>query len=798
MARLYGEEALQYARQNPQYAQAYIQGVSGSLPQAASQVGQDTSYFGDSFVGKVASGMTAPFRGLFDVNADVRKSLKETGGRLLKNISSEEKNKLDQYRQQGVLDTKGNINYDALRQDGRVNMDEVANIRRLQKSLQLFGGTAIEDQGGAGLQTEEERSRYWENPLLGGGKQAAGIAAYAVPGGGSFGGGLKGALTSGAIGGGLGGFSASKSTGLDQKLLTDTLMGAGTGAAMSGGIQQATTKGSALRQLLGGRLGRGAEQVDEVTKALGTTQDLVSEANTVQRPAMFRGQSVPNEADPVQTLKGLGILDDTGNVVTDDITSAVTGQAQANQYNQALAKMSAIKDPNQQQEAGRALLAVLPEQGTDTSADVIRTTLKSIYNIDDAGQYAFMPQAIDPELSYYQNPKTIVEKAPPKLSDEFLDVGNIEGITSQKKGLQRVGERLKEQADVQEAGLYTRNFGGKSGGGRPTTKEGGMKLIDDMREIGLLKTGKETPAEVLEKSKMIYEQQGGIIGDVADDLSDQGATVNLEKVRNNLMASRDKAVLPSTVKSYDNVLAELDSAASTFKLDPKTGEIVSGEVPLNSVYRLKQEAGRKGWEFGGKDTDVWKSLYKDLNQTMDDSLADQGFTQFRQLNKNLSIAKHAGDYAQRRLNATSAAKPISAFDVMTGAGVGFASGSPLAGLGAFAAKKALTSGPVERGIIGAMRGTGNILMGMPNVGVPMAPQIGSTVGAATQAATPAATRMLPVMAGTGAAGGFQYDESFNPYEYGFSEDIDPALAQMLYQIYMQNNYGNTEGMYNPY
>jgi hypothetical protein len=113
---------------------------------------------------------------------------------------------------------------------------------------------------GIGL-TEQERTTAYQDPILHGLKTGAGIGAFAVPGGGAFGGGLKGALASGAISGGLGGFGAAGGAEWGEAL-KGAGIGAGVGAATGAALYGA---GELLKKVTG----KGPKKVSESQTARG-------------------------------------------------------------------------------------------------------------------------------------------------------------------------------------------------------------------------------------------------------------------------------------------------------------------------------------------------------------------------------------------------------------------------------------------------------------------------------------------------------------------------------------------------
>lgn len=110
-------------------------------------------------------------------------------------------------------------------------------FRGLAEQVMSVGGFLVDptkpiENRNLALLTDEEEQIFRENPLLAGTQYGAGIGAFAVPGGGAFGGGLKGAIASGAASGTLGGFGGANR---EEDIARSTAMGGGLGALFGAG-----------------------------------------------------------------------------------------------------------------------------------------------------------------------------------------------------------------------------------------------------------------------------------------------------------------------------------------------------------------------------------------------------------------------------------------------------------------------------------------------------------------------------------------------------------------------------------
>lgn len=323
---LSGEEAIRYAIANPgKYSK-----LGGQTPSVLEQVkDQEKSFFQGGLLGDIASGITSPFRGLIQTGADVISGIggiAKTGLEMMGDEDRQARNLGTALYESGKLDKDEykKIVLNQMDPDLRKRIWDRANELNLGDRISVSmntGGknvndvlaesTAVEKAAPNITVTQAEKDRYWENPLLGGAKQAAGIASFAIPGGGAFGGGIKGAAASGLRSGALSGFGASKSQDVGD-LIKDTIGGAATGAATSAALSG-----------IGKVLGKGKKLLskpkydDSVLKA---SLDAPVGSGFDESGNLIKRGDLP---DGGQRLRELGVLDRQGNVVSEEAKKAV-------------------------------------------------------------------------------------------------------------------------------------------------------------------------------------------------------------------------------------------------------------------------------------------------------------------------------------------------------------------------------------------------------------------------------------------------------------------------------------------
>lgn len=154
---------------------------------------------------------------------------------------------------------------------------------------------------------QEELQQFQENPLLDTAQNVAGVASFAVPGGGFVGGGIRGAIAAGALSGALGGFSQAEEDNLLQGTIEGGLFGGATGGALG-------LAGKGLSRLagLGDEAAAGAtqaaNQLDELAPGLpmqgnriGAFQGDAADAAAAFGKAMQRAEQVGlSDLNPLQ------------------------------------------------------------------------------------------------------------------------------------------------------------------------------------------------------------------------------------------------------------------------------------------------------------------------------------------------------------------------------------------------------------------------------------------------------------------------------------------------------------------
>ena len=218
-------ELNQYMRDNPH---ARAMGAQQAQPRQAQEPQR-------GFLEDILMGVTSPLRGMIGAGVGAGKTIMDIAG------------------------GQGDIT------------ERLANAPAIEQNIQDYGVTM----------TPEERSTYARNPLLGGLKQAAGFASYAIPGAGAGAGIGKQALNA-ALAGGVGGFGASR----EGKELEDTLSGAAFGGVLGGGL---------------GLVGKGLSKIGSKTNI---DNALIGEVSSLEQKGIInQGKSMgikfnPKAADP--------------------------------------------------------------------------------------------------------------------------------------------------------------------------------------------------------------------------------------------------------------------------------------------------------------------------------------------------------------------------------------------------------------------------------------------------------------------------------------------------------------------
>ena len=266
--------------------------------------------------------------------------------------------------------------------------------------------------------------------------------------------------------------------------------------------------------------------------------------------------------------------------------------------------------------------------------------------------------------------------------------------------LSGLGKKLSTMGKEQEAGALARSLGGK-----PLKGQGGMNLIDDMLGMGI---------KSMDDVENVLATQGNVIGDVAENLAQKGSTINKKEILNFL----DEKIGTKTLGEFKKPLQQVrDSIEGAFSGD---------SIPLNDFYKLKQEVGRLGkWNQFSPTSEkqvasAFESVYGKMNDLMDNELTRQGFSKFKDINRQLSVATKAKNYIDSKAS-QMAGKPIGFTDIMAGMGGGVA-GGPLGAAGAIGLRKMANSGMAENLIAKGLKKAGGVLEGsaplLGNVKIP--------------------------------------------------------------------------------
>lgn len=331
---------------------------------------------------------------------------------------------------------------------------------------------------------------------------------------------------------------------------------------------------------------------------------------------------------------------------------------------------------------------------------------------------------------------TLDDKAISQLDRSLGQVNKkiISLVDDTPQDLNRIGRTITENAEEAELGQVMRELG------KPRPSKGGGSIYKNAMNVTLddgtplLQLGDDADIAI-QKGRRLLQSKGGILGQQIDDLSAQGATVSKQKVLNNLQ----KEIKASRVKSVKKVLRDVYN-----ELDTALGQ--GDKVPLNELYRVKQEVGSElaDWSTSQPNSlqtqgKTYARAYGQMNDVLDDALKSKGFEQMRELNKQVSTAEKLVNELRYKQNSLMGGKALSWADAAVG-GLGYAAtgGNPVGLIAGSAASKAMRSNAAQRFLINNQKrlGTaiGQIGMGQPGKmgqvvqNIPRIPvQLGSTV-----------------------------------------------------------------------
>jgi len=215
--------------------------------------------------------------------------------------------------------------------------------------------------------------------------------------------------------------------------------------------------------------------------------------------------------------------------------------------------------------------------------------------------------------------------------------------------------------------------------GKPKQKYGGMKLYDEMDNVGIRSNNIENIAD---DSLKILNNEGNKLKGQIDDMASQGVRVDVEDVIGSLETKIANTKSSAAKKPLEKVLKELqaDFGGQTSML-------------VDDFYTLKQNYGGLGkWSPGsGADktvADVYEDVYMSMNDVLDSAFETTGKIPLKELNKKISTAISSLDFVNTQAANKLGSAPLALDEIIAGTG-GFIAGGPAgAGVGALGIKAA--------------------------------------------------------------------------------------------------------------
>lgn len=365
----------------------------------------------------------------------------------------------------------------------------------------------------------------------------------------------------------------------------------------------------------------------------------------------------------------------------------------------------------------------------------------------------------------------VAAAATPKLFTNLEQSATQQGQRTGIGGFfQKAGEKITKAADNQEIGAFQRNIG---------IKMPNQKLATEFKRLGLFNA--KDADELATAATEIISGGGERIKGALQQLDDQGIKVGQELLDPLRKSIKDPNIIPEIKVNIQKVL---DNADTFIKQN-------QGELTPTQLYNFKQQIGRLKADFNamsGQGTlgSEYSNLYFKINDKLDEVLKQNGFDDFLPVNKDVSAAFDALEYANKAGSKVMAGRPLNLFDVVTSAG-GLAAGGPLGFGGAAVASKVLQSPQAESAVVKGMRNVGDFLKGGSNIKLPNMNIVPKPVRAITStvAANPAVRQAAPSVVSRMFAGSPQVEapaqELVNPDEIMVSSESGiPSTPQELY------------------
>jgi len=278
-----------------------------------------------------------------------------------------------------------------------------------------------------------------------------------------------------------------------------------------------------------------------------------------------------------------------------------------------------------------------------------------------------------------------------------------EGLGSLGKSgkLQSLGGRSKEQG--LEKSITTRL------GAIPTPKEGGMKLVKDMKSVGI---DIKDPVKAVQNIEDITTNNANKIKSLATKVPED--LINPAK-RNVIKALDEKIANAVTSIERDPLIKVRDKVITDLYGGAVEGQS-KGITKAIDFYSVKQDYGRNShWnitsDITGKEAEGYRIAYETMNEQLDNMLKSVGDSTFRNMNKQSHIAIKAGQYLTRSLGKLANRSDMSLTDWMALL-AGYAKGG-LPGALQTAVWKKIIQSPL------GMNAKGGIEQGLGNISSPL-------------------------------------------------------------------------------
>lgn len=288
------------------------------------------------------------------------------------------------------------------------------------------------------------------------------------------------------------------------------------------------------------------------------------------------------------------------------------------------------------------------------------------------------------------------------------------------KGVSKIGSKLGRP--LERAGEATEVYGiQKTLGGKPAKRLGGVELYNSMDDIGISYKGGVD--ELVDSAKTALKGSGDELQQALKTRDVELSRSTLERIRQSIASKIKGFASTKNTKHYTDVLAQFDEDVMN----------MGGSLKLSDLNRLRAEYGaytKPSWNASAVEKQSAKAynyIYNELRSTIDDVLKIQGFNDLLPLNKNISTAIRALDYADDLAVKGGRPQGINFADQIISVASYGGTGAALPALAISGGSKFLRSGA-------GMRMTGNVMssagrgLQRPAAQIPPAILRGATIG----------------------------------------------------------------------